>query len=34
MLASGQLRKGDIIIADPLDWGTPGADCHILFFWG
>ena len=34
MLASGQLRKGDIIIADPLDWGTPGTDCHILFFWG
>ena len=34
MLASGQLRKGDIIIADPLDWGAPGADCHILFFWG
>lgn len=34
MLASGQLRKGDIIIADPLDWETPGADCHILFFWG
>ena len=34
MLASGQLRKGDIIIADPRDWGTPGADCHILFFWG
>ena len=34
MLASGKLRKGDIIIADPLDWGTPGADCHILFFWG
>ncbi len=34
LLASGALRKGDLIIADPRDWSAPDADCHVLFFWG
>lgn len=34
LLASGMAQKGDIIYCDPLDWGAPGADCHIGFFWG
>ena len=34
LLSSGQLRKGDIIIAEPNDWNAPGADCHVMFFWG
>lgn len=34
LLASGELRKGDIIIAEPNDWNAPGADCHVMFFWG
>lgn len=34
LLASGLLRKGDIIIAEPNDWSAAGADNHIMFFWG
>lgn len=34
LLSSGELRKGDIIIAEPNDWNAPGADCHVMFFWG
>lgn len=34
LLSSGELRKGDLIIADPRDWSVPGVDCHVLFFWG
>lgn len=34
LLASGKLRKGDIIYAEPRNWQDPNADCHIMFFWG
>lgn len=34
LLSSGQLRKGDIIYAEPRNWEDPDADCHIMFFWG
>lgn len=34
LLASGKLRKGDLIIAEPNDWSKSGADNHIMFFWG
>lgn len=34
LLKSGQLKKGDLIIANPRDWSVPDVDCHIMFFWG
>ncbi len=34
LLASGQLRKGDLIFAEPNDWSAAGADGHAMFFWG
>lgn len=34
LLASGKLSKGDLIMAEPNDWGVNGADNHIMFFWG
>lgn len=34
LLEGGQLKKGDLIIANPRDWSVPDVDCHIMFFWG
>ncbi|MDO4591158.1 MAG: SpaA isopeptide-forming pilin-related protein [Slackia sp.] len=34
LLASGALHKGDLIIAEPNDWTVPGADGHVMVFWG
>lgn len=34
LLASGTLHKGDLIIAEPNDWSAPGADGHVMVFWG
>lgn len=34
LLAAGVLHKGDLIIAEPNDWNVPGADGHVMVFWG